>query len=227
MILVAICIVLKKITHYIEKNFSQMDLKNKVIRIKLVGDGTKTGPLTMLNFGFTLPDLGAMAKTAKGNYQLGCFEIKTENYETLQFCLAEIAKNLSKMSEINNTITLGDEIYKIKFLLGGDMKFLHTVMGLSACNANNPCLWCKWNKDFFFKLSKEATPEILDLKRTTEEQENHFKNQNVFLGETNSLLGYSRKPIFDFIDFDACVFDTLHLLLRIVEKLMKLFVSEL
>jgi hypothetical protein len=126
-----------------------MNIKEKVIRVKLAGDGTKVGPLTMLNFSFTLPDLGAVAKTANGNFQLGCFEIKSENYETLKVCLAEIAKNVSNMAKINNTITIDNEVYKIKFLLGGDMKFLHTVMGLNSCNSNNPCLWCKLNKDLF------------------------------------------------------------------------------
>ena len=57
----------KKITHYIEKHFDEMKIKDKIIRVKLVGDGTITGPLTLLNFGFTLPDLGTVAKTATGN----------------------------------------------------------------------------------------------------------------------------------------------------------------
>jgi hypothetical protein len=35
-----------------------------------------------------------------------------------------------------------------------------------------------------------------------------------------------KEPIFDFIEFEDFVFDTLHMLLRIVEKLMKLFLAE-
>ncbi len=194
-----------------------------MIRIKLVGDGTKTGPLTMLNFGFTLPDQGLISKTATGNYQLGIFEIKTENYETLKICLAEISRELSTMAKKDNTIKINGEIYKLKFLLGGDMKFLHTVMGLSACNSNLPCLWCKWHKDFFSKLSKDAIPEISTLKRTTQEQSAHLKRENAFLIDPEPILGYAKEPILDFIEFEDCVFDTLHMLLRIVEKLMKLF----
>jgi hypothetical protein len=153
-----------------------MTIKNNIIRIKLVGDGTITGPLTVLNFGFTLPDLGTVAKTATGNFQLGCFEIKSENYETLKFCLHEIAKNLSEFVMNGNHIKIGEDTYVIKFLLGGDMKFLHIVMGLNACNSNNPCLWCKWHKDNFSKESKDALPEILELKRSSEEQNNFLKN---------------------------------------------------
>ena len=216
-----------KIIHYIKKNFKDMKIKDKIIRIKLVGDGTKTGPLTMLNFGFTLPDMGLIAKTATGNYQLGCFEIKKENYDTLKICLAEISKDLSNLAKFENNFIIDNETYTLKFLLGGDMKFLHTVMGLSACNSNHPCLWCKWHKDYFAKLSMDALPEILGLKRTTEEQERFLKKDNISLMESESVEGYAKTPIFDFINFDQCVFDTLHMLLRIVEKMMKLFLAEL
>ena len=205
-----------------------MNIKNKTIRVKLVGDGTKTGPLTMLNFGFTLPDQGLISKTAAGNFQLGCFEIEKENYETLKSCLAEMAKNLSNFCQTtNNQIQIGDTVYTIKFLLGGDMKFLHTMMGLNACNSNHACLWCKLHKKSFAKLSKDALPEIEDLKRTIEEQATNLNGQEVFLEDPKSYLGYSNLRIFDFITFDDCVFDTLHMLLRIVEKLMKLFLTEL
>lgn len=217
-----------KITDYIKKHFNEMEIKNNIIRVKLVGDGTKIGPLTMLNFGFTLPDMGAIAKTAAGNYVLGCFEIEKENYETLRSCLAEIAKDLSEFVKNNKTtIQIGTEVYTIKFLLGGDMKFLHTSMGLNACNSNNPCLWCKWHKDFFSNLSAIALPEIASLRRTIEEQLKHFNEQSLLLGTPESMLGYSNIPVFDFINFEDCVFDTLHLLLRIVEKLMKLILAEL
>jgi len=216
----------KKIIHFIKENFENLNIKDNVIRIKLVGDGTKTGPLTMLNFGFTLPDQGLISKTATGNYQLGIFEIKSENYETLKICLAEISRELSTMAKKDNTIKINGEIYKLKFLLGGDMKFLHTVMGLSACNSNLPCLWCKWHKDFFSKLSKDAIPEISTLKRTTQEQSAHLKRENAFLIDPEPILGYAKEPILDFIEFEDCVFDTLHMLLRIVEKLMKLFLAE-
>jgi hypothetical protein len=126
-----------------------MEIKNKIIRVKLAGDGTKTGPLTMLNFGFTFPDLGQLAKTATRYFQLGCFEIKSEDYETLKTCLAQIAKSLSNCAKNNSQIKICDETYTIKFLLGGDMKFLHTAMGLNACYSDNPCLWCKWHKNYF------------------------------------------------------------------------------
>lgn len=105
----------KKIIHFIKENFENLNIKENVIRIKLVGDGTQTGPLTMLNFGFTLPDQSLISKTAPGNYQLGIFEIKTENYETLKICLAEILKDLSTMAKKDNTIKINGEIYKLNF----------------------------------------------------------------------------------------------------------------
>ena len=216
----------EKIVHYIKKNFKDLDIKNKIKRVKLFGDGTITGPLTHLNFGFALPDLGDISKTAAGNFQLGIFEIKNESYPILKECLAEVANNLNKFAKEKNKIIIDNEEYTIKFIMGGDLKWLHAIMGLNACNSSHPCLWCKFHKDNFSKLSGECLNDVKDLKRNIKEPLNNFKNQKGFLEEPKEFLGYQNTPIFDFIDFEDCVFDTLHMLLRIVEKLMNLFFAE-
>ena len=62
----------KYITHHIKKNIDKLKLKvapANAIRVKLSGDGTNIGKKNkILNFTFTLPDLGQVAKTSKGNY---------------------------------------------------------------------------------------------------------------------------------------------------------------
>ena len=80
-------------------------------------------------------------------------------------------------------------------------------MGLSACISNNPCLWCKWYKEFFYKLSSIALPEIEVLKRNIEEQLKHINEHKINIGVPEPMFGYANIPIFDFINFEDCVFE--------------------
>ena len=80
----------KKISYFIRKNFKILKLKDKTIRIKLCGDGTLIGKKKkQLNFCFTLPDNSLTSRTASGNYTLGIFTIKKEDFENLDDSLYE------------------------------------------------------------------------------------------------------------------------------------------
>ena len=100
------------------------------------------------------------------------------------------------------------EQYTIKFLLGGDMSFLHTAMGLNACNSNNSCFLCKVTSDEFWQTTTELR---LQDKRTLRDL---FEK----LESGSDQLGYKMEPIFDYIEFEDIVFDTLHLVLRVTGK---------
>ena len=153
-----------------------------------------------------------MAKTAEGNYTLGLFDIDAEQYTTLRECLSELNRNLRQFKE-NNKITIHGEQYNVKFLLGGDMSFLHTAMGLNACHSNNSCILCKAVASTFHQTTTELRQED---KRTIQDLRDklHCKNQE----------GYKNEPIFDFIEFEDVVFDTLHLLLRVAGNLTLNFI---
>jgi hypothetical protein len=119
----------KNINYQIRKNFKRLKIEDNTIQVKLCGDSTRIGnKIKKLNLCFTLPGSGLVAKTVRGNYTLGIFKLKKENYDSIKDCLSEVTKNLTDFSEkaefVFNNIT-----YKIKFLLGGDMVFLHEMMG--------------------------------------------------------------------------------------------------
>ena len=174
----------------------------------MCGDGTNVATNKLFNFCFTLPDLGNIAKTAAGNYTLGLFDVDAEKYSTLRECLSELNKSLRHLSN-NNTITIQNRQYTVKFLLGGDMSFVHTVMGLNACNSSHSCFLCKIKAEHFATATTEMQPED---KRT-------LKDLRERLRSGRDLQGYKSEPIFDYIEFDDIVFDTLHLLLRVAGKL--------
>ena len=90
-------------------------------------------------------------------------------------------------------------------MLGGDMKFLHTAMGLDACNSVYSCLLCKIKKAQFVDATTEMRPED---KRTLLDQRERLRSND-------KEQGYELEPIFDYIEYDDIVFDTLHLLLRV------------
>ena len=79
-----------KISFYIKQNFKRLNIENDTIRVKLCGDGTNIGrKQKKLNFCFTLPDAGQIAKTATGNYTLGIFKMPKEDYKNLKEVLSE------------------------------------------------------------------------------------------------------------------------------------------
>ena len=100
-----------------------------------------------------MPQEGQVAKTSIGNYTLGIFAIKKEDYRTLQECLEEISKNLSEFFKKGLEISVNGTIkkFKIRFLLSGDMKIIRASMGLNGSNSNFCCAWCKEEKINFHK----------------------------------------------------------------------------
>ena len=92
------------------------------------------------------------------------------------------------------------------------MSFLHKAMGLNSCNSNNPCFLCKVRADEFYKTATELRTEE---KRTLPDLFDKLQSGN-------DLQGYKNEPIFDYIEFEDLMFDTLHLLLRVTGKTIKI-----
>ncbi len=111
------------------------------------------------------------------------------------------------------TIRIGSTDFNIKKYLGGDLKCLACLYGINSAIADCPCIWCV----FDVKLNSKADG-FWPISRTFVESYNLLNDS---CKTVKQRKGYIKKPIVDFIDFDCCVVDTLHLFLRITECLLR------
>ena len=141
------------------------------------------------------------------------YQIKGENYDQVKGCLKETLELLKDIE----SITIDDKIYHIKKYFAGDLKFLALVYGINSATSDYPCLWCTCNMRNVFDINA-SWPISRSQKDALEKVKLKTKDQRE---------GYIREPIISFIDFDCCLIDTLHLLLRITDKLFELLFKKL
>ena len=120
-----------KLEYYIRLFKKDMRIRNNHLDIRLAGDGTQVGSnLSCLNFTFGfLNEIKHKSctnpNTVTGNFSLGTFWIKTEDYDDIKIALKEIIDELQDMTTINVD---GIE-YSLEFYLGGDLKFFAIILG--------------------------------------------------------------------------------------------------
>jgi hypothetical protein len=206
----------RKIGQYLNNKFQRESAnfpRNQIIRIKLSGDGTRVANTSLFNFTFSLMDF-SNCNTASGNYSLGIFEMN-ENYDELKEALREIIENL----KIYKEATINNLKYEIEWFLGGDMKFISTVLGLDVNFATGlfPCPWCKCLRARFreYKTMDFSITNNAKYARSLEE------------ANRTEGHGYKNAPVIDFIPFDHVVIDLLHLWLRISGNILDELLKEI
>ena len=161
-------------------------------RVKLTGDGTQIGRgLTIVSVAFTILEEGNKACSASGNHSIGIFKI-SEDYHTLISAMQDI---ITEAKSLKN-VTINNTTYEIKYLLGGDMKFLALVCGTDSATFTYPCIWCKCPKEerHNMKLKWLITDEQQGA-RTVEDITTMSK-----LGKNNkNKYNWSHEPMFSFI----------------------------
>ena len=137
------------------------------------------------------------------------FQISSETYDEVKGALEDVLKELEEIHEI----TINGKKYKIKFMVGGDMKMLAYLFGINAANSHYPCIWCN-----FCILNLLSENDEFHISRTQEQAAYFWKEESE---------GYCKEPIIKFIEFDCCIMDTLHLFLRISDKLFELLLQKI
>ncbi|CAJ0866709.1 14325_t:CDS:2 [Entrophospora sp. SA101] len=123
-------------------------------------------------------------------------------------------------ADYHYTIALypGTEKYDLlKFMLNpflddADWKFLAICLGLNGPTANYFCPWCLCSKHQHGDLNKDWHIE---------------KNMEQIATRYSEVNGHIFPPLFDMISIDHIVFDELHVLLRITDRLWELMLAEI
>lgn len=193
-------------------------MQEKLIRVKLSGDGTKIGKrLHVVAFTFTLLEED-QATSAAGNHILAVFK-QPESYEYLKLALADIIDEVQHLKEIE----VEGVTFSITYYLGGDWKFLAVVTGIDSASSDHACIWCKCKKDERCDIQREWSLSDQEKgARTTDE--------NVELAQrprSRKVYNVSNKPLFPTIPLTHVVIDNLHLFLRTSDVLIDLLIVEL
>ena len=116
------------------------------------------------------------------------------------------------------TISIDGEEIELEFFLGGDMKFLLIILGLSSATADYACLWCKIHKDNRWETSKP-------MNYYNEEPMRRTLDKIRSLCHAKDNYGCIHDPLIN-IPISNVIPDVLHLLLRITDKLLQNVIDE-
>ena len=189
-----------ELSRHIKKNPD--DLKPKV---KFAGDGTRVSKFKNFVILSFCPIKDGVDQSSKSHIVLAIL-CAPEDYTSMDLCFTPI------IDEVNQVIADGIEVDGVHFspeiFLGGDMKFLLTIMGMNtnAAASEYICLYCLAKKD-----------DRLDLTKPWDYfQSDEMKRK--FSHTFKPGLGGKYKPLIN-IDIDHIMPCVLHLLLRVTDIL--------
>ena len=194
------------------------EIQDGCIEIKLSGDGARMSRTTnFMMFSFALLQAKESIMSSKSNRTVAIIN-GPEKYETMKTTLKHFFKEVNELIE-KGQITVDGKDVSINFFLGGDMKFLLMVMGMTSATADYACLWCKVHKDNRWdttKLSHYYNQQ--PLQRTLKEIKELCKCKG-------NNYGCINEPLLN-IPLTNVITDELHLLLRITDKLLQNVIDE-
>ena len=211
----------ERVQHILLSSGDKSFENNKLLRVKLSGDGTYLGSLHVVTFGFSLIDEGCVAKSATG-YHVLCILKETESYESISIGLRDVIEEVSMISR--DGITVQECHYAVKFYLGADWKFLAMVCGIDSANSKYACIWCTCPKEDRHDTTKEWS--ITDVKKGARTVES-ISLASKLPAKSPKKYNCSRMPLFEDIPIHRVIIDVLHLFLRIADNLINLLITEL
>ena len=210
-------LLLQQISAFKKEN-PEFDFGNETLKIKISGDGakmTQKSNYILLSCALLLKQDEVMS--AKGNHTIAVVN-GSEKYETLQVSFKTTFSEINSLIDKGNIIVDGQEV-KLEYFLGGDYKFLLTVMGLKGATSVYACLWCKIHKEKRWETDKHF---------------HHFNSPPMMrtLLEIKELVKIGKgdyccvqEPLLN-IDLDHVIVDELHLLLRVMDVMLNNIITE-
>ena len=194
---------------------SRQIVDGETINIKISGDGTNVGKrLQLLNVTFSIINEGSIAASEKGNYVLLIAKTK-DDYKGIKNCMRDLHLEMKNL----NSVTVDGLLFPVTLFLGGDWKFLATVCGIGPANQDYACIWCLCPRIARHDVSKEwPLMDIANNSRTIAKINEDMK------GKKHNCVN---PPIFEFIELDHVIIDTLHLFLRVCDILIDNLIRQL
>lgn len=184
--------------------------------IKIEGDGcsiNRKSTWTMLSF----VDVDGTKKLQHHrNHRLLAISEASESYFNIRDAFHDIIAEVNEVST-NNGITVDGRFIPVRICLGSDLKFLLLVLGLQSASSDHSCPFCTATKKM------RANPSMMagafnspPLQRTL---------QNLFRDNDEMRNGVHLTPLFQ-IEPKNIVPDTLHMKIRILDKLLQNVIQE-
>jgi len=194
-----------------------------VVKLKFAADGAKMSRVSnFLVFSLTLLDNNQVF-SSHGQHTIGIVNA-SENYICISESFSDIFNEINEImgTSINGEIPFecsNGKTYYHELFLGGDMKFLLTALGLNAANSKYSCLYCKIDKYSRGDMSKDENYYSSEkMKRTLHEMK-------ILQSKKSNNFGCIHPPLLN-IDLNHVGVDELHLLMRIVDVLLRNIIED-
>ncbi|RHZ53700.1 hypothetical protein Glove_438g53 [Diversispora epigaea] len=187
-----------------------LDSSNPIIHLRISGDGRNVGrKIKHVMVTFMILNHESKHHHADYHYTVALYP-GAEKYNTLKFMLSSFLKELHSFKD--NGLELNGILWKFELYFSSDWKFLAICLGLNGANSKYFCPWCSCSKDQIGDLSKDW-----NIEKNIDEISKNYININ----------GHINPPLFSMIPIGHLVFDELHVLLRITDRLWELVIAEI
>ncbi|RHZ71616.1 hypothetical protein Glove_256g128 [Diversispora epigaea] len=208
-----VCRSVKDILYYIIPHLQKesiLDSSNPIIHLRISGDGRNVGrKIKHVMITFMILNHESHHHNSDYHYTIALYP-GTEKYDTLKFILNPFIEELHSLKKDELEIT--GILWKFELYFSSDWKFLAICLGLNGPTSKYFCPWCLCSKNQIGDLSKDWCIE---------------KNMDEIFKNYNNINGHISSPLFCMIPIDNIVFDELHVLLRITDRLWELVLSEI
>lgn len=181
-----------------------------IIHLRISGDGRNVGrKIKHVMVTFMILNHENRHHHADYHYTVALYP-GTEKYDTLKFMLNPFIDELKSFKE--NGLEVSGILWKFELYFSADWKFLAISLGLNGPTANYFCPWCYCSKHQHEDLNKDWRIE---------------KNIEQIVTNYNEVNGHIHPPLFSMIPIENIIFDELHSLLRITDRLWELMLAEI
>ena len=187
------------------------------LKIKISGDGAKVSRVS----NFLVVSFSVLDDNSNSHMSQRVLAVVNcdENYSNLKSSLGPLFQEINQLHSKQYLDVDGRKI-KLEMFIGGDMKFIQLLLGMNSDIATFACPWCK--------VSKECRGDISlpwdfyhgqNITRSVEEMKS-FKSTSA-----KANFGSKNPPLLN-IETDHYVPDELHMLLRVMDVLMRNLIDD-